>query len=206
MLLSFKQNILSVILRVKLLDKSQTDGRGLTGLLFSSTGLIISTIVDNEAAATVYSQSAGTIETVNTFGTFSGPTATKCRFKELDATNHKGVYEIQFANTRYGVAGARNLLVSISGATNLMETDFIVQLYDSFENADILLGRDLGSNVNQGVNQERTVRSALRFLRNKWAIAAGVMTVYAENDTTAMWTSALTSNAAADPVTTSDPT
>jgi len=72
--------------------------------------------------------------------------------------------------------------------------------------ADAILARDLGSGSNAGSSEERTVRSALRFLRNKWAIVAGVLTVYRENDTTASHTSVLTTSASAEAVTSSDPT
>lgn len=74
------------------------------------------------------------------------------------------------------------------------------------ENADELLARDLGSGTGAGTSEERTVRSALRFLRNKWAIVAGVLTVRKEDDTTAAWTAAVSSTPGADPVTGNDPT
>lgn len=205
MLLSVKHSSTGLIVRVKLLNSSVTTGAGLANLSSSSSGLVVSTIADTEAAATVYTQAASNIESITTLGTYAAPTASKCRFREVDATNHKGVYELQFANARFSVAGAKYLLVSIYGATNLAECDFVIQLDDLNEIADAVLARDLGSGANAGSSQERTVRSALRFLRNKWAISAGVLTVYAENDTTSMWTSNLTTNAAADPVTTSDP-
>ena len=93
MLHTFKNGQGSIIIRAKLLDSSSTTGAGLTGLLFSSTGLIISTIADNEATATAYTAAGSTTETITTLGTYAAPTATKCRFKEVDATNHKGLYE-----------------------------------------------------------------------------------------------------------------
>jgi len=62
-------------------------------------------------------------------------------------------------------------------------------------------GTGTGSTAN-----ERTVLSALRYLRNKVDISASTMTVYAEDDTTTAWTSTLTSTAGLNPVTTSDPT
>jgi hypothetical protein len=42
-------------------------------------------------------------------------------------------------------------------------------------------------------------------LRNKWSITGTTMTVTKEDDSTASWTSELTSDAAADPVTGSNP-
>jgi len=129
-LISYKRGQGSVILRVKILNSSVTTGAGLTGLTSASAGLIISTIADNEATATAYTQAGSTIETIATLGTYAAPTATKCRFKEVDATNHPGVYEIQLADARLAVASAKSLLVSISGATNCAETDAVIPLTD----------------------------------------------------------------------------
>lgn len=128
MLISYKLGQASVILRVKLRDSSVTTGAGMTGLTSTSTGLRIAAIADVEATTTAYTQAGSTIEAVTTLGTFLTPTATKCRFKELDATSHKGVYEIQFDNTRLAVSGAKSLTVSISGVTNLAECDFVIPL------------------------------------------------------------------------------
>jgi hypothetical protein len=119
----------SVVLRVKLLNSSVTTGAGLTGLTYSSSGLIISTIQISEAASTVYTAAGSTIETITTLGTYAAPTATKCRFKEVDATNHPGLYEIQFANARFASENNQcSLIVSVSGATNLAQCDIEVEL------------------------------------------------------------------------------
>lgn len=50
----------------------------------------------------------------------------------------------------------------------------------------------------------RTIEEALAFLRNKWEIVAGVLTVYDTDDTTVLWTSAMTQTAG-NPVSASDP-
>jgi hypothetical protein len=68
------------------------------------------------------------------------------------------------------------------------------------EMADTLLGRNIAGGSNTG----RIVTDALRRLRNRVAIAAGTMTVYQENDTTAAFTAAVTT-AAGDPVSEVDP-
>lgn len=52
---------------------------------------------------------------------------------------------------------------------------------------------------------DRTVRSALRYMRNKVAANTATMTVYTEDDTTTAWTSAITADASAAPITISDP-
>lgn len=115
----------SVILRVKLFDSTVTTGAGKTGLTSASSGLIISTIKAEGATPVTYTQAGSTIETIATLGTYAAPTATKCRFKEVDATNHPGVYEIQLADARFASTGS--LLVSVSGVTGLAEADIEVQ-------------------------------------------------------------------------------
>jgi len=52
----------------------------------------------------------------------------------------------------------------------------------------------------------RSVLNALRFLRNKWSVAAGILTITEEDDFTTAWSSVVSSNAAADPIIGSDPT
>src|SRR3990167_4297794 len=128
MLISVKRSISGFIIRVKLLDSSVSTGAGLTGLAFNSSGLIIGTIADNEATTTAYTVAGSTIETITTLGTYAAPTATKCRFKEVDATNHKGIYEVHLADARYAVSNAKYLIVSFSGATNLAECDVCIPL------------------------------------------------------------------------------
>lgn len=67
--------------------------------------------------------------------------------------------------------------------------------------ADAVLLRSLATGANGG----RTVRDALRFLRNRWGVAAGTLTVYAEDDATAAWTAPVTASPGADPITGIDP-
>jgi len=71
--------------------------------------------------------------------------------------------------------------------------------------ADALLNRDMSTGTDSGSPTVRTVRQALRFLRNKWSISAGTLTVTKEDDTTTSWTSALTTSGSAEAVTASDP-
>ena len=130
MLIGYKRGQGSIVLRIKILNSSVATGAGLTGLSSSSSGLIISTIADNEATATAYTVAASNVETVTTLGTYAAPSSGKCRFREVDATNHKGVYEIQLADARYSVSSAKSLLVSVLGATNAAETDVVIPLRD----------------------------------------------------------------------------
>lgn len=86
-------------------------------------------------------------------------------------------------------AGAEMDLVNAPNATALAAV------------ADKVLGRNIAGGSDGG----RTVTSALRSIRNRIAIALGVMTVYAEDDTTPAWTGAVTTDASADPITEIDP-
>lgn len=74
------------------------------------------------------------------------------------------------------------------------------------EIADAILDRVLSAGVDSGLNNTaaRTVRQALRALRNRVAIAAGTMTVYKEDDSTLSWNSAMT-RTAGDPISESNP-
>jgi hypothetical protein len=67
--------------------------------------------------------------------------------------------------------------------------------------ADEVLNRDL---VGGSSGNTRNVRSALRSLRNKTAIAAGTLTVYQEDDATSAWTAAVVTTAG-NPISSIDP-
>ena len=105
------------------------DGQGFTGLTNSSSGLIISTITDNEASATVYAQGSSNIEAISTLATYSAPSANKCAIKLVDDTNHPGLIEIQFADARWAVTDAKDLFITISGVSNLLAQAYRVSLY-----------------------------------------------------------------------------
>lgn len=126
MQLGFVNSITSVVLRVKI--RKLSDGSAFTTLDHTTAGLIIAAIADNEAATTSYTVTGSTIETIATLGTFAAPTATKCRFKAVDATNHPGLYEIQLADARWAVSGARSVNVTVSGAADIEQVDTVIQL------------------------------------------------------------------------------
>lgn len=119
----------SIVLRVPLGDSAVTTGAGKTGLGIASAGLNISIAADNEAAPTVYTAAGTTIETIAALGTFAAPTATKCRFKEVDAANMPGLYEIQIADARFAVASAKYVVICIT-ATGVAPTFLHIPLWD----------------------------------------------------------------------------
>ncbi len=168
MLYDFVNGATSVVLRIKLRDSSLTTGAGLTGLTSSSTGLVISTIADNESTATAYAVASSKVETITTLGTYAAPTATKCRFKEVDSTNHKGLYEIQIADARFAVASAKSLTISFSGAANLAECDVVIPL--------------------RAVNPYDAVRGGMTALPNAAANANGGLPILSSSGTALAYT------------------
>jgi peptidyl-tRNA hydrolase len=64
------------------------------------------------------------------------------------------------------------------------------------QTADAILNRKLDS-TGDGTDtlNERTVRSALRAMRNKVVVSTGNMTVFKEDDTNTAWTGTLSSTA-----------
>ena len=71
--------------------------------------------------------------------------------------------------------------------------------------ADALLDRDMATGTDSGSAVVRTVRQALRFLRNKWSISGTTLTVTKENDDTASWTGTVTTDSNAVQITANDP-
>lgn len=94
---------------------------------------------------------------------------------------------------------------SVIVGTNNDKTGYGLSSSERNSTADAILDRDMSTGTDSGSTTVRTVRQALRFLRNKWAIVAGTLTVYKENDSTASWTAAVTTDAAAEPITSNDP-
>lgn len=68
--------------------------------------------------------------------------------------------------------------------------------------ADALLTRDWTAVTGEAT---RSMLNALRFLRNKWTLTTTTLSVKKEDDTTEAWGGTVTTDAAADPITGSDP-
>jgi hypothetical protein len=111
------------------------------------------------------------------------------------------VTEIQAGLSTLDAAGVRSA-VGLASANLDTQLD---ALPTAIENADALLNRDMSTGTDSGSTTVRTVRQALRFLRNKWSISSTTLTVTKEDDSTASWTTTLTATPGADPVTGSDP-
>jgi len=131
---AYRRGATSIILRVRLMRSDLADGSGITGLNYSSSNLIISTICDNESSPTSYYQTGGNIQPVGSWpwdiGTYDPPDPGKCRFAEINSTQHPGIYEIHLDDARFAVTNAKSMIVSVHGATNLAEANFLVPLTD----------------------------------------------------------------------------
>lgn len=84
-------------------------------------------------------------------------------------------------------------------ADALAATNFAASVGQEF--ADAILGRNIAGGSDGG----RMVKDALRFLRNRFAVSSGTLTVYQEDDTTSAWTATVTGDAAATPIVESNP-
>jgi len=67
--------------------------------------------------------------------------------------------------------------------------------------ADDLLDRDMSVGADSGTAAIRTVRQALRFLRNQWYIDGGVLYVMKEDDNVESWHATPATDANAEPIT-----
>lgn len=188
-----KHSSASVVLRVML--RSSSTGQGLTGLTSASSGLIISTIADTEASPTNYTVAAGNVESITTLGTYAAPTASKCRFKEVDATNHPGLYELQLADARWAVSNAKALRVSLSGAASLLGKQVCYQLV-AFD-PDAVAGLGL-TNLDAAITSRLAPTVAARTLDVSAGGEAGIDLANVGSPTTAVNLSGVTIKTATD--------
>lgn len=118
-----KKSATSQILEVFIQDTRLGDGGGLTGLLFNTASLTCY-YHRNSAGAAV----AVTLVTM-TVGTF-----TASGFKEIDATNMPGWYQLCLPNAAYA-SGADSLIIHLKGAANMGHVPLEIQLTDLDVNA-----------------------------------------------------------------------
>ena len=125
----------------------------------------------------------------------------------LDAAGVRSAVGLASANLDTQLAAIDDYLdtevAAIKAKTDLIPADpaDASDIPTAAANADALLARNIAGGSSTG----RTVGQALAALRNKVAISGGTMTVYSTDDLTPLWTAAVTSDAAADPITAVDP-
>lgn len=113
------------------------------------------------------------------------------------------VFDVTAAETN-----ADNIVIAPSSSTanvNVIGVPGAVYTTDYSAIADAFLNRDMSVGTDSGSPTVRTVRQALRMLRNKWSLSGTTLTVTKEDDTTASWTATVTATPGADPITASDP-
>jgi hypothetical protein len=106
-------------------------------------------------------------------------------------------------STRSTYAGGA--VASVTGAVGSVVAGVALTSGERASVADAILDRDMSTGTDSGSPTVRTVRQALRALRNKWTNAAGTYTVFKEDDATASWTGSVGTDAAAVPVVSNDP-
>ena len=121
-------------------------------------------------------------------------TVNACPMKDL-VVIEEAVYDISFAASATGAVPVASIASNAITAA-AMATDAGTEI------ADAILTRDWTSVTGEAA---RSVLNALRFLRNKWSVSGGTLTVTKEDDSTSAWTGTVTSDAAADPATGVDP-
>lgn len=118
MKLLVKKGATSFLACVFIQDSSSTVGAGLSGLVFNTSGLVCyrARADDGNAGGTSIALATATLGTWATGG-----------FKEKDATNMKGVYEIGITNASLA-AGSDYCVLYFSGATNMAPLVLEIQL------------------------------------------------------------------------------
>jgi hypothetical protein len=96
-------------------------------------------------------------------------------------------------------------VAGVTVTTNNDKTGYALTAGERNSVADALLDRNMATGTDSGSPTVRTVRQALRFLRNKWSIGGTTLTVTKEDDSTASWTATVTTDAGGAPVVGNDP-
>jgi hypothetical protein len=115
MKLILKAGTTGQVARVLIQDTSSTTGAGLTGLAYNSAGLKWSYVREDQAAATVVTLATATAGTWASGG-----------FKEIDATNLPGVYEIGIPNA--ALASGKSVQMLLFGGLNMVPVPLEIEL------------------------------------------------------------------------------
>lgn len=116
-----------------------------------------------------------------------------------------GLPTVDANNYVAGIQGTKNQLDDLNDIAAGTQMDLVNAPNATALNAiaDAQLIRDWTAIT--GVVPSRSELNALRFLRNKWSVAAGILTVTEEDDAVTAWTSVISADATASPIIGSDP-
>jgi hypothetical protein len=161
---------------------------GVTGLTFATSGLAAYYVRNREAPTPI------ALVTQTPTGTWASG-----GFAEISSTFTPGVYRLDVPDAAFA-AGASDVTIVVRGASGTNGAVLTVTLSSggltAAQTADAILNRKLDSS-GDGTDtlNERTVRSALRAMRNKVSVGTGTMSVYKEDDSAVAWTGSLSNTA-----------
>lgn len=137
--LAIKRATTSKIVRIVIQDSTSSSGAVLTGLVFNSAGLTAYYIREGDATPTAITLVTATVGTWTSGG-----------FKEVDAANMPGVYELHLPNA--ALSTGNSTLVLLKGATNMLAVLLEIEL-DAFDYQDaVRLGLTALPNVAAGAS------------------------------------------------------
>src|SRR3990167_7979667 len=212
------------------LDELLNADSDIDGLTPPAVGSVFHELLTKTAGSFTYDQTTDSLEAVRDRGDAAWITATgfalatvctEARLAELDAANLPATTDSILTDTGTTldgripaalVAGRMDASVGAVAAGAITAAGIAADAIGASELAadaaneiaDAILDRDMSTGTDSGSTTVRTPRQALRALRNRVAIAAGTLTAYKEDDTTASWTGAVTT-AAGNPISEVDP-
>lgn len=129
------------------------------------------------------------------------------RMANLDATVSSRASAVQVGTTTSypDLSQGEDAILTALGFVAVVGSPMTLTTGERTAVADRFLDRDMSVGVDSGSPTVRTPRQALRFLRNKWTLATGTLTVYREDDSTPTWTAVIASTSSADAIVGSDP-
>lgn len=132
-----------------------------------------------------------------------GGTFADCTNEASEIASASGLYYLDLTATEMN---ADTVAIIVKTSTTGAKTTVLILYPDAANNvADALLNRDMATGTDSGTSTIRTVRQALRFLRNKWTLTSTTLSVKKEDDTTESWTATVTTDGAAAPIIGNDP-
>lgn len=141
MKLKIQQGSTSQLAAVFIQDSSATDGSGLTGLAYNSSGLTWYWFQSGDASATQVTPATATVGTWASGG-----------FVEVDATNMPGVYEIGIPDAAINAAGITYMM--LKGATNMAPVLIEIECDEIAYQSATQVTADLSSAASSSVNAE----------------------------------------------------
>jgi len=160
---------------------------GATGLTFATSGLAAYYVRNRASPVAITLVDAPT------------PTWVSGGFAEIDSATVPGLYRLDLPDAAL-LAGVSDVTVVVRGASGTNGAVLTITLSSggltAAQTADAILNRKLDS-TGDGTDtlNERTVRSALRAMRNKVSVGTGTMSVYKEDDSAVAWTGSLSNTA-----------